>query len=447
MGRSKSPHGRSSRAQVRLGAHRFGTCKGCLRDRLRVATDPGKANVNAPGSEPAATSASRLRDALGLERNVVAASAAVFLFSLGEELWKKFLPKYLESLGAETAVIGLFGTVKDFFDAVYQYPGGWLADRVGRRRAFVVFIALASIGYLIYLFSPSWPFVFVGVAFAMAWASMASPAIFAVIGDALPKNRRVTGFTLQSLIKRVPMTVAPLIGGAMIAAMGIKSGVRAGLVITLILAAITVLIVLTINIPIAHGEPVNIRGVWRSFHSALKRLLISDIIIRACEGLPDVLIILYVTDVLHVSVAGYGMLVAIQLATSILVYFPAAKMADRIGRKPFVIATFLCFALFPVAVILSWNFTSLTVAFVIGGLREIGEPSRKAMIVDFAAPHLRARTVGLYYLIRSLSISPAAAIGGLLWRITPETPFIAAGAVGIIGAVIFAATVEERFAS
>jgi len=69
------------------------------------------------------------------------------------------------------------------------------------------------------------------------------------------------------------------------------------------------------------------------------------------------------------------------------------------------------------------------------------------MIVDFAEPHLRARSVGLYYLIRSLSISPAAAIGGLLWKIAPETPFIAAGVVGMIGACVFAMTVEERYAS
>jgi len=405
--------------------------------------------MNDEAATPAATQqrGNRLRESLGLERNVVAASAAVFLFSMGEELWKKFLPKYLESLGAGTAVIGLFGTVKDFFDAIYQYPGGWLADRVGRRRAFLVFIALASTGYLIYLFSPSWPFVFLGLAFAMGWASMASPAIFSVIGDALPKDKRAMGFTFQSLIKRVPMAVAPLIGGAMIATLGIKSGIRAGLVITLALAAITVLIVLTINIPITAGEPVNIQGVWRSFHDALKRLLISDIIIRMCEGLPDVLIILYVTNVIGVSVAQYGVLVAIQLATSILVYVPAAKLADRFGRKPFVIATFVCFALFPIAIVLSSSFASLIVAFIIGGLREIGEPSRKAMIVDFAVPHLRARTVGLYYLIRSLSISPAAAIGGLLWRIAPETPFIAAGIVGTIGALVFAATVEERYAS
>src|SRR5713226_9139017 len=398
-------------------------------------------------SEAKNGAAVRWRNSLGLERNVVAASTAAFLFSMGEELWEKFLPKYLEALGAGTPVIGLFGTVKDFFDAIYQYPGGWLADRVGRRRAFFVFIALASVGYLIYLFSPSWPFMFLGLAFVLGWSSMASPAIFAVIGDALPKDRRAMGFTLQSLIKRVPMAVAPLIGGAMIATLGIENGVKAALIVTLILAAVTVLIVSTINIPVAPGEASNIRGVWRSFHGALKRLLVSDIIIRMCEGLPDVLIVLYVTNVIGVSVARFGVLVAIQLLTSILVYIPAAKLADRIGRKPFVIATFVCFALFPVAIVLSSGFASLVVAFTIGGLREIGEPSRKAMIVDFAEPHLRARTVGLYYLIRSLSISPSAAIGGLLWKVAPQTPFFLAGIVGMIGALVFALTVEERFAS
>jgi hypothetical protein len=42
----------------------------------------------------------RLRDFFSLERNVTAASGAVFLLGFGEELWKKFLPKYLEALGA-----------------------------------------------------------------------------------------------------------------------------------------------------------------------------------------------------------------------------------------------------------------------------------------------------------------------------------------------------------
>lgn len=385
-------------------------------------------------------------DYLALERNVTIASAAVFLLGFGEELWKKFLPKYLEALGATTPVIGLFGTAGDFLDAIYQYPGGWIADRLGRRRAFLIFIALASVGYLVYLFSFSWPLLFVGLALAMAWQSMASPATFAVIGDSLPPAQRAMGFTLQSILKRIPIVIAPLLGAAMIASWGIINGVRISLLITLALVVVTLLLVRKVNIPVSTRTRINIVGVWRSFHGVLKRLLVSDIIIRICEGMTGVFTILYVTNVHGLSVTRYGLLIAIQMITSILVYLPAGKIADRIGRKPFVIVTFLSFALFPIAIILAENFFLLIVAFVVGGLREIGEPARKAMIVDFAVENTRARSVGLYYLVRSLSITPAAAIGGLLWTITPQVPFIAAGIIGLVGTVVFVTTVEERYA-
>jgi MFS family permease len=389
----------------------------------------------------------RVTDYLSLERNVSIASAAIFILGLGEELWKKFLPKYLEALGASTPVIGFFGTAEDFFDAIYQYPGGWLADRVGRRRAFLTLVSVASAGYLVYLFSPSWRFLFLGLALVMAWQSMASPAIFAVIGDSLPRERRAMGFTLQSILKRVPVVIAPLAGGVLIARLGIIKGIHVSLLLTLIFAAATLFLVSRITLTARAAGATNIRGVWQTFHSVLKRLLISDIIIRTCEGMTGVLTILYVTNVLHYSVAIYGTLIAIQMITSIVVYIPAGKIADRIGRKPFVIATFISFALFPLAVILASKFTLLVLAFVVGGLREIGEPSRKAMIVDFAQEGLRARSVGLYYLARSLSITPAAAIGGLLWKIAPEVPFVIAGIIGLIGTLVFALTVEEQYAS
>ena len=388
-----------------------------------------------------------VKDCFSLERNVSIASAAIFLLGFGEELWKKFIPKYLEALGASTTVIGLFGTASDFLDAVYQYPGGWIADHLGRRRAFLIFITLAGVGYLVFLLSPSWPLLFIALAFTMAWQSMASPAIFAVIGDSLPRERRAMGFTLQSILKRVPIVIAPIIGGTLIVSWGIVKGIHAGLVIALVLAAITLLLVSKINVTIEPPKVTNMRGVWRSFHSALKRLLISDIIIRTCEGMTGVLTILYVTNVKGVSLAWYGTLIAIQMITSILVYLPAGKIADRIGRKPFVIATFLSFALFPLTVMVASSFALLVLAFIVGGLREIGEPARKAMIVDFAQENVRARSVGLYYLVRSLSITPAALIGGLLWNIAPQVPFVTAAIIGIAGTVVFAITVEERLAS
>jgi MFS family permease len=384
---------------------------------------------------------------LGIERNVVAASGSIFLVGLGEELWKKFLPKYLESLGASVAAVGLFGTAEDFFDALYQYPGGWLADRWGRRKAFLTFLLVTAFGYVIYLFSPTWPYLFLGLAFVMAWQTMASPTIFATIADALPKDRHAMGFTVYSVLKRIPVVISPVVGGAIIGAVGLTRGVRIGLVITLILAGCAATLLLSLQLPVGDRGAARIGGIWASFHPTLKRLLASDIVIRLCEGMADIFVVLYVTNVSRITLPEYGILVAIQLLTSILIYVPSAKLAERIGRKPLVVVTFLCFAFYPVAVILAHNFSGLIFAFILGGLREIGEPSRKAMIVGFAHQQLRARTVGLYYLVRSLSITPASVIGGLLWRVRPETPFVAAGIIGVLGTLLFALTVEEQGAA
>jgi MFS family permease len=385
-----------------------------------------------------------LRDFLSLERNVTIASGAVFLLGFGEELWKKFLPKYLEALGASTPVIGLFGTAEDFFDAVYQYPGGWLADRFGRRRALHFFLSLAVAGYLVYFFGLSWPFTFLGLALVMGWQSMASPAMFAVIGDSLPKEKRAMGFTIQSILKRVPIVIAPVIGGVIIASRGVVAGVHVGLIVTLALAALTAILIRFINVARLPHQPANIFGVWNSFQAGLKSLLISDIFIRTCEGMADVFIILYVTNVLHVSFARFGTLIAISTITTLIIYLPAAKAVDRVGGRPFIIVTFCAFALYPLAIISAHGFGGLVIAFIIGGLREIGEPARKAMIVDFAEPKLRARSVGLYYLLRSMAITPAAVIGGMLWRFGPQTTFAVAGVFGVAGTFIFIATVREK---
>ncbi|HVH71054.1 MAG TPA: MFS transporter [Candidatus Dormibacteraeota bacterium] len=363
----------------------------------------------------------------------MAASGALFLVGLGEELWKKFLPKYLESLGASVAAVGLFGTAEDFFDALYQYPGGWLADRWGRQRAFLTFLAAAVVGHLIYFFSPAWPYLFLGLAFVMVWQTMGSPTIFATIGDALPREQHALGFTHYSVLKRIPVVLSPLVGGAIIGAVGLARGVRIGLLITLVLAGSAATLLLSLRLPAGARDAVKIGGVWASFHPTLKRLLASDIVIRLCEGMADIFVVLYVTNVSGVTLPEYGILVAIQLLTSILIYVPSAKLAERIGPKPLVIATFLCFALYPVAVVLTHGFTGLVFAFILGGLREIGEPARKAMIVGFAQQQLRARTVGLYYLARSTSITPASVIGGLLWKVRPETPLTRRESLAFLG--------------
>ncbi len=370
-------------------------------------------------------------------------SAAIFIIGLGENLWAKFMPRYLQALGAPAYAIGVYGTARDLLDGLYQYPGGWLGDRIGRRRALLLFVGASIVGYVIYLGAPSWQVAIAGLLFVMAWTSMASPTLFAVVGDALPRGRRAIGFTVQALLKRVPLVIAPVVGGIVIERLGVTGGVRVLLCVTIVLAVVALAAIRVVDLPLlADEKPTNVLSVWHSFPRDLRTLLAADVFARIGEGLVDVFLVIYATVIVGVSAAQFGILVAVQSLTSMIVYLPAARISDRGHVKAVVIATFLAFAIFPMAVVMSTDFTTLLFAFVIGGLREFGEPSRKSMIVDFAAPSIRARTVGLYYLLRSVTIAPSAMVGAFLWARDPSLPFYAAFVIGLVGAAVFTAAVR-----
>lgn len=125
------------------------------------------------------------------------------------------------------------------------------------------------------------------------------------------------------------------------------------------------------------------------------------------------------------------------MATSLAVYVPVARLADRGGRERWVALTYAFFAAFPLIVGLSTSAWIIVIAFVLMGLREIGEPPRKAMIVDLAREGRRSVDVGAYYLVRGLAVFPASLLGGWLWRFTPQLTFFCAAAIAASGLFVF----------
>ena len=378
-------------------------------------------------------------DVFGLRRNMVVLSLAIFCVGLGEELWARFLPTYLEALGASVLAIGTFGTLQDLLEGLYPYPGGVVADRWGCKRALATFNALALVGYGLYLVSPHWLFVFVGLAFTIAWSSLALPATFAVIAESLPPDRRAMGFTVQSILKRLPIMLAPPLGGLLIGSVGLIGGVRVGLAITLVLGLFSLLAQhwFYAEAPLtARPARISLTHTLRALPVALKRLLLAESIVRSGQGLAEIFVVLYVTNVLGLSATTFGTLIALRMVTSVLVYLPVARLADQQGRTPFVVASFMCYALFPFLLVSAQGTVGLMAAFVCAGLREIGEPARKAMIVDLADVAQRGQMVGAYYCTRGLVVMPASLIGGFLWKLTPQAPFFVAAGICLLGVVL-----------
>ena len=381
------------------------------------------------------------------QRNVGVLALSLFGLALGEELWQAYVPAYLAALGASGLVVGAFGSAKDLLDSAYQYPGGWLADRIGRRRTLLLFTALATAGYATYALATGWPMMFAGLIGVMAWKAGAFPTTFAVIGDSLPRHRRATAFSIQSILVRLPRVIGAPLGGLAIAALGMGAGIRTCFAITVVVALLVVAVQYrgfheTPRTPATAGGA-GPREVFSGMPRALGRLLLADCLVRIGEGIAASFVVLYVLQVHGLSPADYGVLYAIQQSVAIVSYLPGGRVADRMGRDPVVAATFVFFALFPVAVRIASGYPALVAAFVLGGLKEVGEPARKSLIVDLAPDDRRASTVGVYYAVRNLLVVPAGLIGGLLWQRSPSLPLEAAFAVSSMGLVVFVFTLRR----
>jgi MFS family permease len=383
-----------------------------------------------------------LGEFFGLRRNLVLLLIAIVAIGAGEETWMRFVPKYLESLGAAALIIGLYDGLKTLLGAVYAYPGGIAVDRWGHRRALVAFTALSIAGYALVLVVPRWPAVIGGTFLFLAWSTLSLPAMFSLVAQNLSSAKHTMGIGVQSLIKRVPIVIGPLIGGVLIDRYGVVGGVRAGLIISMGTGLVGLLVQRQIQEDPFKFEQAStsFREVVKSFDPPLRRLLFSDILVRFCERIPYAWVVIYAMDDVGISATKVGVLTAIEMIVASACYIPVAYLAERYGREPFVIGTFFFFTLFPMTLVVAHSFALLAVAFAVRGLKEFGDSPRKALIVGYARPEMRGRTVGAYYLIRDTFVSVGSLLGAWLWKFGPDVNFWSAAALGAAGTAVYCAT-------
>ena len=389
----------------------------------------------------------RVGEFFGLKRNLVILLVAILVIGAGEELWMRFVPKYLQTLGATVFVIGLYDALRTLLGAIYAYPGGVFVDLWGHRRAFITFNIFSIIGYALVLLIPHWGAVIAGMFLFLSWTCFSLPATFSLVGETLAANRHSMGIGVQSVIRRVPAMISPILGGVLIDRFGVVPGVRIALLISILLSAATIFAQWQLRVeqppPGPRPERWNLWQTLRGFDTPMRRLLLSDILVRFCERIPYAWAIIFAMDYIGMDAKEVGVLTVIEVLVASLCIIPASHFADKTQREPFVLVTFIMFTLFPISLMLSRNFGMLAVAFAIRGLKEFGDTSRKALIVNYSDPRRRGQIVGTYYLVRDLIVSVAALLGALLWKLDPRLNFLGAAAFGLAGTIFYFKTLRD----
>ncbi|MEE8584893.1 MAG: MFS transporter, partial [Acidobacteriota bacterium] len=342
------------------------------------------------------TKLSRIRGYLALEPGIIGLLAMVVLVGMGERMAERFLPLYLMALGGGVWAVGLFNAMDNLLSALYSFPGGYLAERWGTRRSLLLFNLMAGLGFAIVIAVPRWEAVIVGAVFFLSWSAISLPATMSLVARALPQNKRAMGVSMHSLVRRLPMALGPLIGGACVDRWGAVAGLRiafGGALAMAVAAALLQQLLIEDDRPQRPGPaplPIapekNPLRLLKSMPGELKELLASDILIRSCEQITYPFVVIWCMQIISRPVSGveFGLLTTLEMATAVAVYIPVAHFADRGRKKPFVLATFAFFALFPLAWMASHSFWALAGAFALRGLKEFGEPTRKSLILDLA---------------------------------------------------------------
>ncbi len=400
---------------------------------------------------------------LALRPEVLGLLAMAVLVGLGERMAERFLPLYLYALGGGALSVGLLNGLDNLLSALYSYPGGYLSDRLGYKRALVIFNLLAMLGYVLVILVPSWQAVILGSVLFLSWSALSLPATMDLVAKVLPQTKRTMGVSMHSLVRRIPMALGPLLGGLLIGRFGEVVGVRLAFAVALILGAISLVLQQLLIKERRPTSPSADRPRLAALLSpSLRRLLLSDILVRFCEQIPYAFVVIWAVEIIGITPLQFGILTAIEMATAVAIYIPVAYLADRSVKKPFVLATFVFFSVFPLLLLVSRTFEAMLLAFVVRGLKEFGEPTRKALIMDLAPEGRKAGAFGTYYLVRDVVVSIAAFGGAILWdpdaasrllasagaglplqqlaeRVaSPSTNLLVAAGFGLLGTVLFA---------
>jgi MFS family permease len=400
------------------------------------------------------SSQNRLAQFLALNRTVGVVLLTVLLFGLGEELWRPFLPLLLKSetrshtreavtsgdlSNAALWAIGIYAFLLNLFQGFCYVGGGQLTARLGDRGSLIFFGLLTISGYILFLLVPHPWATILACLLILGWESLSMPVTFTTVGSTLSHDRQGLAFAIQSIQKRLPKIVGPACAGFVLGhfihEFGSDEGrligmhVLVGIALALGLASLLVQLRWMPHRPTPKIEG-NIWSVLQRFPTKVRRLLFAEILARWCDWLLRELVVVYLATQRGLSDPEIAGLIAMQHFIALVTYLPIGRMTRQVGLQPFIGLTFIFFALFPLALILvpdGW----IWVAFVINGLREIGEPARKALITSQLPEAIRARGVGLYWGLRSFGVCWSALVGAWLWH--SGGPELLCGAAFVLG--------------
>ncbi len=348
---------------------------------------------------------------------------------------------YYLSLGANDFLLAIMGFAGSIAVALVQFPGGYLADKHGRRWIVTTMTFGLAASTLLFIFAPSWQFIMIGLIIQNLCA-VYGPALMAMVFDSLPPENRGAGFSLQSAITSLVLLPGPLIAQYLVATFNFDFGMR--IAYTIVLIAYFTIAVLRLRLKETlppNGEdanpsimrllssyPQSVKQsvlVWKKMPKSAFNLFLAIITINGLVVSCQMYFVVYATTVLGLTTAQWAFVLAFQYLSIALPSIFAGLSMDRVGRKRFLILGYLLYV--PgMLLFLNANFYVMLLAFFFFGLGNILQlNSYQVLMGDLTPRNLRGTVTGcmqfFMYIVQAIL---QVAVGFLYAFVAPQLPFL-----------------------
>ncbi len=381
------------------------------------------------------------------------------LVDFAVELPATYFSLYVLGLGATETILGVIGFSQFLALASLQFPGGYLADKYGRKWLISTMTFGVALSFILYAIAPSWPIILVGVILMSIFNSTYQPALNAMISDSLPPERRGMGFGIIMLIASASTTPSPAVAAILRANFDLIPAMRIayGIVVVLFLVAAFIRLfflketVVTASKPrlneIFHSYPTALKesfGVWKKVPKSLFYLFLAFSVAIFGFSATFLLTVVYATKVLLIDEVVWAFITAIIPITTIILALPVGKLVDKFKRKTPILVSILIFGL-SMWVFINGDLTKVAVSLMLMGAGQVMlNASFGALQTDLTPKEQRGKVSGFFNFANYIVMALGSVLGGYLYEyVAPEAPFVLAIATVVPSALLTLIFVKE----
>jgi MFS family permease len=162
-----------------------------------------------------------IRDFIYRQKHNYRVGAARFsMNSFLASLTSQYSAIYTVGLGADSVQLGSLSSVGGAITALISTPVGWLMDRHGIKRFFLLAVVLTAGGSLLYALAHDWRFLVVATILASIAGSLSSTGCRVICADSVQSRDRVTAQNVCSTLAAIAGMISPLVGAYLVTVFG-----------------------------------------------------------------------------------------------------------------------------------------------------------------------------------------------------------------------------------